>query len=281
MKQAWRACELAIENPRERVTFLQNVARYIAETPLEGDPASYCSPMYHQLARDQGIADPFAEIKKEQNALALRIADHVEQAVRKHSEPLQAAARIAGAGNLIDSGIGVPHDVEERIIACADTPFTRDDSANFFREMENAKEILFIHDNSGEIVMDRIFIQILKEHFPKVTITACVKESPILNDALIEDARIAGIDLVADRLITTGSNMVGAPMLHVGQDFLDTMDRADLFISKGQGNFETLSGVEGGYCVLTAKCVAVADAAGVREGEMVFTHSANSHLPNI
>lgn len=276
LDQAYRAIRMVSDDPQEQMDFIREMAGYIAENPPDGSPAEYSSPVYHRLSEKTGIADLFVEIKKEQNQLALALLDHVEQAVRRHPTPLLAAARVAGAGNLIDSGVGVPEDVEPKMIAAADHPFARDETERFLAELPGADSLLFIHDNAGEIVFDGLFIQLLKEAHPHLKITACVKGGPVLNDALEEDARMAGIYEKADAVITTGSNRVGTPLNHIGPECRDALQSHSLFLCKGQGNFETLNEVDGGYLLLTAKCSAVARKLGVELKQMAFAPSGRA-----
>lgn len=276
MEQAHRSLQLAIPDEESQCRFLQGVAQSIAETPLDGrSPAELCTPMYQSLTAASGVEDPYAEVKAHQNQMGLMLLGHIEEAVRSRPDPLTAAARMAAAGNLIDNGLGVPEDLEQRLLAAIDKPFARDESARFFQQLRSgAERLLYICDNAGEIVFDTLFVRILKEHFPYLNITAVVKASPILNDATREDARQAGLDRAADLLITAGPvGMVGAPLRSAGEEFRSAMVQCDLFLSKGQGNYETLDDCPGGYLILTAKCPVVAKALGTKEGELVFVAS--------
>lgn len=276
MQQAHRSMQLAIPDEARQCRFLQGVAQGIANTPLDGrSPAELCTPMYQELAAASGVEDPYAEVKSRQNQLGLLMLGHIEEAIRSHRDPLTAAARMAAAGNLIDNGLGVPEDLEQRLLAAIDKPFARDESPRFFQQLRSgAQRLLYICDNAGEIVFDTLFVRILKEHFPHLHITAAVKATPILNDATREDARQAGLEQAADLLITTGPvGMVGAPLRSAGEEFRSAMVQCDLFLSKGQGNYETLDDCPGGYLILTAKCPVVAQALGTAEGELVFVAS--------
>ena len=274
LKQAYSNIRLITDDPEEQVAFLRETADHIAQAPLADSPAVYSTPLYHKLSQRYGVEDLYADIKREQNELAQALLPHIEQAVRANPDPLHAAARIAAAGNLIDCGVGVPSDVETRLIAAIDRPWKRDESAAFFRQLDaGASRLLYILDNAGEIVFDTLFIRILKERYPALRIEAAVKQGPILNDALLEDASQARLDRAADRVLTTGSDYIGAPLDRVGPDFLEALEAADLFICKGHGNFETLNERPGGYLMLTAKCAAVAALLGIAEGDMAFVAS--------
>ncbi len=277
MRQSLSTIQMATDCHETQERFVKRIARYVIDTPIgQQNPAVYTTPLYHAAAEETGIHDLFLETRKRQNDLALRVSDHVEEAVRRHEDPLHAAARIAGAGNLIDSGIGEPEDVENALIAATDKPFDRDDSNGFFLQLrDGATKLLYILDNAGEIVFDRLFMQILKENFPKLHITAVVKGGAILNDAILEDVHTIGMDTVADRIISTGTNFVGVPLELVSDEFRQALDQSDLFLSKGQANFESLDHLDGGYFLLTAKCPIVADALKSGYLRTVFAHSGS------
>ena len=275
MQQAHRTAQLLTTDESEQERLLRAVARYVADTP-PGDlsPAEYTTPIYRILAELSGVRDAYAETRDRQNRTALALLPHIEAAVRAHADPLTAAARVAAAGNLIDSGVGVPEDVERSLLAAIDQPFVRDESPRFFAQLrDNARSLLYICDNAGEIVFDRLFIQILKEHFPRLRVTAAVKGTPILNDATVDDARQSGLDRAADALITTGEGVVGVPLGRVSAEFRRALEQSDLFLSKGQGNYETLDEQPGGFLILAAKCQVVAEELGAREGDLVFVAS--------
>jgi len=270
---------MATDNLQVQERFVKRVARYIADTELFANPAVYSSPMYHWLSEETGIQDLYADIKREQNQLALAMLDHVEAAIRAHDDQLHAAARVAGAGNLIDCGVGLPRDIEETLIATADAPFGRDETDRFFDEIKTAQNLLYVLDNAGEIVFDALFMRLIKEHYPHLHITAVVKAGPIINDALLEDVKIAGVDKAADKIIDTGGNYVGAPLDFVSPELKTAFKEADIFLCKGQGNFESLDEekMQNGYFLLTAKCEIVAEALQVQKGRTVFVASRNLH----
>lgn len=274
LQQAHRTVQLITSDKSEHNRFIQAVADYVAHAPVDGvTAAEYTTPMY-QMAAKWADWDIYREVKERQNRLALSLLPHIEAVVRAQSDPLAAAARMAAAGNLIDSGVGVPEDVERSLLAAIDRPFGRDESASFFAHLGNGtRSLLYICDNAGEIVFDELFVRLLKETYPRLRVTAVVKEAPILNDATRADALAVGLDKAADVLITTGTAMVGVPLGSAGDEFLRALESTDLFLSKGQGNFETLDEHPGGYLILTAKCSAVAEVLGTEEGEMVFVES--------
>ena len=279
MKQAFNTIQVATNDEKIQFQFLQEVGKFIAENPFTSSPADYCTPMYLRAAEMAGNSDVYCRVKQRQNESALALLEHIEAAVRAHPTPLLAAARIAGAGNLIDSGIGVPEDVEHALLAAAERPFGRDESQAFFEKLENCNSIIYLCDNAGEIVFDRLFVKIMKEYYPQLRVIGVVKGSPIINDATLTDAGQTGFDLVVDKLITSGRGVVGTPLRGASAEFLEEFRNADLFLCKGQGNFETLDEEPGGFLMLTAKCPAVADELGIQEGQAAFVASGKREYP--
>jgi damage-control phosphatase, subfamily I len=273
MKQAYNTIQVATDDKALQFQFLKEVGQFIVDDPFEKSPADYCTPMYLRAAEMAGNADVYSHVRQRQNENALALLGHIEAAVRACPNPLIAAARIAGAGNLIDSGIGVPEDVERALIAASERPFGRDESEAFFEKLKTCNSLIYLCDNAGEIVFDWLFVKILKEYYPHLRVIGVVKGSPIINDATMDDAKQAGFDLVVDKLITSGRGVVGTPLRDASSEFLEELQRADLFLCKGQGNFESLDEEPGGFLMLTAKCPVVADELGILEGEAAFIAS--------
>jgi len=146
---------------------------------------------------------------------------------------------MAVAGNIIDFGLGA-HGceeiaVEDTIMNALDSPFAVNDIPELIERLGDAEHILYVADNAGEIVLDRIFI----EHIGPDRVTCAVRSAPVINDATLTDAAQAGLDRLC-RVIPSGSEAPGTPLSLCSEEFLECFAAADLVISKGQGNFETL-----------------------------------------
>ena len=222
----------------------------------------------HKIVRDvSGNDDPFKSLKSKYNEEALNYYQKYEKSIKTDKNPLDKAMRFAIAGNIIDFGLVHDFDVEEKINNVFESEFPVDDSKELFDEINKAKSILYLGDNTGEIVFDKLFLETIKH--PNVTFV--VRDSPILNDATKEDAEWAGIDKTVKEVITNGDNSPGTLLNSVSEEFLDHFNSADLIISKGQGNFEGLSHItdKNIYFLLTVKCDLVAERLGVAKGDSV------------
>lgn len=225
------------------------------------------------ICKVSGLEDPFKPLKDMVNNKALEYYDKYSNEIKKDANPFQKAMRLAIAGNFIDFGPNHDFDIDEKINEVFEAEFPIDDSKKLYNEVKKAKSILYIGDNTGEIVFDKLFLEVLNH--PNITYT--VRKSPILNDSTMEDAIWAGIDRLAN-VITTGDDAPGVILDSVSDEFLDYYNSVDLIISKGQGNFEGLCDItdKNLFFLFTVKCKLISDNIKVPLGKFVVKH-ANSN----
>jgi len=195
----------------------------------------------------------------------------LKERIRQSTDPLFMSLQIAVAGNIIDMGILKDFDVEESIREAMEKNFARNDYESFQQRLKEAREILILGDNSGEIAFDRLLAEQLSQF--GIEVTYAVKGRPILNDATMEDAAYVGMTEQIN-VISNGSGFLGTILKDCSEEFKQAYKKADLVISKGQANYESLEalGKEDRrlYFLLRAKCEIVAKNLGVQLGEMVF-----------
>jgi uncharacterized protein with ATP-grasp and redox domains len=250
---------------------LRATIEYVQNLSLEkGSPAELSSPVYFMLHEITGETDPYQEIKRQQNEIALSLYEKMKDMVRASTEPLHAAAKLAVIGNAIDCGVGFRVDIVPEIEKGLGQDFTVDDFKQFEAHLKDGGTILYICDNAGEIVFDRIFIEEILAEQPESKVFVAVKPKPILNDATIEDAKAVGLDEIVE-VMTTGSEYIGAPMDRISEEMRRLLQDADIVISKGQGNFETLDASSSKtFFLLKAKCELIARELGVPIDAIVF-----------
>ena len=184
------------------------------------------------------------------------------------NDPLESAVRLAIAGNVIDFGANPDFQLEEEIQETLHLEPVINNYDAFRQNLETAQNILYIGDNAGETVFDRILIEAMAR-----PVTYVVRERPIINDATMEDAIKSELDEVAD-IVSSGWDGPGVGLKGVSEPFLRHYNRADLIISKGQGNYETLSGEQGPiFYLLKAKCPVIARNLGVDKGQTVIKYA--------
>lgn len=235
-------------------------------------PPAYTTTFIHRYIRDRLGEDPYAGIKHDYNRLALGLYPGLKDLVSKGSDRLWKASRLAIAGNIIDFGIFTSIDIEGSLLKALETEIAVDDYQSFREAIESADRVMYLLDNAGEIVFDRLLIEELALLGKKVT--AVVKGSPVLNDATIDDAREAGITGLCD-VIDNGSDAIGTIIEWTSPGFQREAANAELIISKGQGNFETLTGTEQkkAYFLFQAKCDVVSKELDVPPGSMLLKKS--------
>lgn len=271
VRQTLEAVRKATRNEQIQEQVLRTVLRETAALDLHQSPPVMGARIHQIIAEITGIEDPYAEDKARSNTMALALYPKLKRQVVASADPLDTAIRLAAAGNIIDFGVRndltdemVDSAIEHALAAELDT-----EGEQVFREkLKKAKRILYIADNAGEIVFDRILI----ETFPSAQITVGVRGAPIINDVTRADAAIAGFspDIA---IVDSGLAMPGTVLEQCSAEFQDCFTRADLIIAKGQGNYETLSGNQSHpalFLLLKAKCPMIARHIGCRLGDIVL-----------
>jgi len=274
LKQGLNTVRLISDDPELHRKVLDEIMKRLIGVKLDRTPADHSNVAYRVVSELTGVKDPFYELKRKYNRIALGMYDTLKSIVERSEDRLHTAIKLAVAGNIIDLGIAHPFDLEKDIEEILRADFAIDDYGPFRESLAEAEKrppgrILYIGDNAGEIVFDRVLVEELRGY----DITFVVKSGPVINDALMEDALEVGIDGVAN-VIETGSDGIGIPLGEVSEEFMRHFKEADLIIAKGQGNFETLSEVSGNiFFLLKVKCEDVADELGVRFGDIVFARN--------
>jgi len=233
-------------------------------------PAEVGGIAYRILAQVTKVADPYREVKRECVREALALYPAVKERVAASEDKLLAAAKAAIAGNVIDFGIVSDEDIFAQLDAAMRQDLAVNHFPEFKRWLEESRSVLYIADNAGETVFDRVLIEEL--HKP---VTYVVRESPIINDATTADAVQSGLSGIA-RLVSSGCSLPGTIPRFCSEEFCGKLAAADLIISKGQGNYEGLSEERlPVFFLLKAKCEAVARDLKVNLGDLVLMKSRN------
>ncbi len=279
-RQAIRTAKIASADPRDWEQIIRFLADRIPHMDLEKDtPADVSEHVYEIVAKVTGNADPYKTLKLETNKQAKNLLPKLEELVFTSDDPLRNAVHVAVAGNIIDFGIMHDLKLEEDVLPIANQTFAIDDLPLFRKDIEKGKTLLYIGDNSGEIIFDRVLIEELIELGMEVTFV--VKSAPIINDVTVSDADYAGISDIA-KVIETGSGNLGVNWKHTSKEFKTAFSSADIIISKGHANFETLSECEGNiYFLLKTKCECVARELGVNLGDIIFKHTSIKDIDNL
>ncbi len=265
VEQALRAARIATNDDHVIKRVLDEVGCMIKDTPMENTPAESGIRVYGKIREITGVADPYREIKIRHIAEARALYPELETMVAEAKDPLLTAIRIAIAGNVIDLGINKAFDLVADIKKILLQDFALFDYEAFKKALHKAENVLYIGDNAGESVFDKLLIGQLKKR-----VVYAVRSQPIINDATREDAVASGLNKVAE-LIESGSTAPGTILRYCTPEFLKIYREADLVISKGQGNYEGLSDEKRTiFFLLKAKCPVIARDMGVKEGDIVL-----------
>ncbi|HIP39114.1 MAG TPA: DUF89 family protein [Desulfocapsa sulfexigens] len=258
LRQTLQVARIRSTDVQVHLTALRRVAELITAMDMEHTPPENSVSVYQTIAEITGCADPYLEIKQQSNEQALAILPDFKKELSAGNDPLRAALRLAIGGNIIDYGAMHSFDVNAALARCLKAPLVIDHSRELLEQARNlgkGAKVLYLADNCGEIVYDSLVIEVLATMGLDVTVV--VKSGPIINDALRADAHFCGIDKFAT-ILENGTSCPGTPLDSCSAELLQAFEDADLIISKGQGNFETLSEAEAEiFFLLTVKCSVV------------------------
>ncbi|KPK97897.1 MAG: hypothetical protein AMJ95_06815 [Omnitrophica WOR_2 bacterium SM23_72] len=276
-------------SPRQQKRIIDGFARKIPKISLESSPPEIARLGYALLKKISPNKDPYKQIRQKSNRIALRLLNRLRDKVNHSQNRLLTALELAIAGNIIDFGVKNNLKVNEelkRIIAHESKSIHKKSLFHyekFKRALKEAKNILYLADNAGEVVFDRVLVEEIKKEYPDKDIYYAVKERPIINDALFEDAKVCGIDKVA-RIISNGTDAPGTILALCSKEFKQIYKSADMIISKGQGNFESLSQEKRPiFFLFMVKCPVVAEGTGCKMGDIVlfYNFKKNGTIKNL
>lgn len=255
VRQSLQVARIAECLPELQLRVVQKIAAIVATLDVNLSPPANAGHIYRAIAEITGCDDPYRQLKTLSNAEALKILPVLRPEIEASASPLTTTLRFAIAGNCIDYGAFAKVDIMGALDKSRISPFAVDHSARLCDRIASLKKgatVLYLADNSGEIVYDRLLVEYLFQH--GLVITIAVKDGPIINDALLEDALAAGLDRFG-RIISNGSRCPGTVLDQCSAEFRQIFASADLVISKGQGNFESLSEVDREiFFLLMLKC---------------------------
>ncbi|MBN2030213.1 DUF89 family protein [bacterium] len=240
---------------------LRSLLSFLSEVDYDQPPPLLSQNLHRILRKELKSSDPYRSIKEDSNRMMLQKYPLLKKTVEAASNPFDTAMRLAIAGNVIDFGSKHQLDIDKTIQQILTSELEIDHSTDLRKDIADAKTLLYIGDNAGEIVLDKLFLETLDHDDVYFT----VRGHPVINDATHEDAVTAGVDRHA-KIITTGDDAPGIVWETTSPEFKDIFSKADVIISKGQGNLEGLTDIPGNiYFLLVTKCNLVSNTIGVKE----------------
>ena len=225
--------------------------------------------------------NPYEDIKKYYNMEVLKITEAIENLIEKSDDKFNTALKIAIAGNLIDFAAKHKFDLEmlkEKIMNIEEINLAIDHSKELHECLKTAKSVMYLGDNCGEICLDKLFIKYIRSEFPNIKVYFGVRGKIIINDVTIDDARMVGMQEVAD-VIENGDGSLGTVIQRVSTEFKEKFYHADVVIAKGQGNYESLSETDKNniFHLFMSKCEPVSSSLGVKLMSILCVKNKPSH----
>ena len=260
---------------REDVLNAQNkLMKYLLSFDLEKKASPIVGKVVYDLVAEVlGVDDPYASIKKRFNQLALQFYDEAKELINEADDPLFKAIVVAALGNTIDFGTNHKIDVVSDIKNFKADDLAINDYEKFKESLQNTNHLLILLDNTGEIVFDKLLVETILKNYPNLEIVCSVRETPIINDATLEDAKFIGLTNIVQ--VIEGSGTPGIYLPLTSNEFKEHFFRkGGVILSKGQGNFESLYGMElpdkEVFYLLKAKCSLMERIFSVNLGNIIF-----------
>ena len=271
MRQSLEAARLTTDDEQRHEEIIREVLGLAISLDLRQSPPAMGQKIHRIIRKLTGNDDPYLQIKNQSNLLALKLYPQLSENIKNSNEPFNTAVHLAVAGNIIDFGVHskmTKEKIDETIRRALQAPLDRNSLDEFKNSVKEADDILYLGDNAGEIVFDRLLI----EQLPFEKVTFVVKGGPAINDATMEDAEITGMTDIVE-VIDNGSDAPGTILEDCSRDFRKRFEKADLVIAKGQGNYETLSDTERDiFFILKAKCPVIARHLDCEIGTFILKH---------
>jgi uncharacterized protein with ATP-grasp and redox domains len=268
LRQALEAGRMATRDESLLAMIMQRVLREAADFSFDLTPPHMGQKIHRIVREETGDPDPYRAEKLRYNMLCAEIYPQVKKMVARSKNPRDSALRLAVASNVLDfgpPGFNLGSKIGSILEPALSEELTIDDRASFWRAMEEAEDILYLGDNTGEVFFDRLLL----EHFPVEKVTFVVRGGPAINDITMGDLDDTGLNGFVS-VIDNGSDAPGTILEDCSPEFRQRFEAADLIISKGQGNYETLSGTDKHiFYLLKAKCPVLARDLDIPEGSLV------------
>lgn len=277
LRQAREAMDLACDDDDLKIQIMEDIFKFLAENYNKNASSNKTGSKIHKMIKDKtNCVDPYSKEKKLGNKIALKYLPIVEKLLDKNDN-LESYVKIAILGNLLDFGaFELDTNIEELIREGLNKKLAINDTKLLEKDLKKHKNLLYLVDNTGEIVFDKLFLEKIKKY--NLNITIAVKEKAIINDACIEDALEIGLDKYG-KIVSIGTDTVGIVYSEISNEFKEIFDNSDFIISKGLGNYEGLTEInlnnKDVYFLLCAKCTAISKDLDINLHDMVMLKNRN------
>lgn len=270
--QALKTARMITQDEKIIWQILTEVSLTLPKLSFTASPPEIGKEVYNIISEMTGVDDPYKAIKEKCTRQALSLYPKLKKLMNSSEDRLMTAVRLSIAGNVIDFGANADFSLKEDIERILSQDFAINHYLEFCQALDKAEKVLYIADNAGETVFDRLLIEELQK--PVIYV---VRERPVINDATREDAISSGLDKVA-KIISSGCDAPGTILKLCSKEFMKVYNLADLIISKGQGNYEGLSEEDRSiFFLLMAKCPVIARDIRAKEGSIILMKAKKGH----
>ncbi len=274
VNQAARLVKTHLDDEKEQCALVKKIMFEIASSD-ETDSTPYIAHKMQRMVREAlQNPDPYKKDKHYYNSEMLKLEGEFSELIESADDKLEMALKLAAAGNIIDFGPG--HSISRaKVLKVIEETLGKEFDQEVFAALKDdllsARKLLYLGDNAGEIVFDKMFIKAMKEENSELEVDFATRGAPVLNDVTEEDAYFVAMDTYAN-IINNGTDIPGTVLEHCPDSFRRTFNKADLIIAKGQGNFESLHGIgrDNLYYIFLCKCDLLMRKCGVLRNDIVL-----------
>ncbi len=272
LRQAREAMDLSTDDELLKMELMEDIFKFLNDNfKLGANSNSTGSQMHNMIKQKTGCSDPYHKEKIEGNEIALKYLPDVKR-ILEEDDSLENYVKIAIIGNILDFGaFTLDDDIEKVIKESLKKDLTIKDIEEFENSLKSNDKVLYLVDNTGEIVFDKLLLAKIKEY--GLDITIAVKSEPILNDACMAEAMDAGLDEFGE-IVEIGAGTVGYVDSEISDEFREIFNAHKFIISKGMGNYEGLTEIDLSdrevYFLLCAKCTTISKDIGVNLHDMLL-----------
>jgi uncharacterized protein with ATP-grasp and redox domains len=273
VKQGIKTAKYLGKSDEVSSNMLKEILEMLSKENYKNTPPFLAKKIHKIIVKHTETEDPYKEIKKHYNQKIMNMEDGLKRRVDEAENKILEAVKLAITGNIID--FGTENEITEKLVKehidCIEQKgFEQKDFSDMYNELRRSKRLLYIGDNCGEIVFDKILVEQIKKEFPNIQVYFGVRGKPIINDITHLDAKEVGMDSIAT-IIDNGDGAPGVVMEDISEEYKKLFYGVDMVIAKGQGNYETLNEIERDnlYFLFMAKCNVVADGLGVKTGTLM------------
>ena len=250
---------------------MDKTAKILIKYDLDVTPPFIAKDVYKNIAKIVDKKDPLKNIKEKSTKEAQKLRSYVKKKIRGSDDKLFPAIKAAIAGNVIDFGSQKQFDLKEAVREVFEKEFGECDYDNFVKDIKNSKLILYIADNTGEHIYDKLLLEVLTKTYKDKEFVYVTRGKPIINDVTILEAKKAVIDKVC-KVVSSGVDTPGLDLNRASKKFLKLFKKSDMVIAKGMGNYETMYNVidKKAYFLFKVKCNVVARSLKKEVGDIML-----------